>query len=101
MIQIEVKMNGNAYKLPEALSENTNPLLKVCYKAILHFFSPIFNAYPNEDIIVKWDDDNKELECISDSLKQEQITKILIPHKTILPNQAQPNIPNGQNLLMT
>ena len=93
-------MNGKTYKLPEALSENTNPLLKICYNAILHFFNPVFSSYPNEDIVIKWDDDNKELVCNSNSLKQEQITKILLPHKTILPNQVPSNNPTINTRLM-
>ncbi|HXB45757.1 MAG TPA: hypothetical protein VNV85_16935 [Puia sp.] len=77
MIILDVLIDGQKYRLPNAAHDNQMPILRLIQKGISHIFKPVDRAFPGHQISVTWDEDQNQLSYSSETLEKSQITEVL------------------------
>lgn len=83
MIILDVLINGEKYRLPNAAYETQKPILRLIQKGINHIFKPVIQAFPEHEISVTWDEDQNQLSYSCETLQKLQITEVLKNHHGI------------------
>jgi hypothetical protein len=77
MLLLDVICDGRMYSLPNIPYENYKPQLQRIRKEITDIFKPFFDAYPNNDLTVFWNDDYRELKYASQTINANDIKNLV------------------------
>jgi hypothetical protein len=80
MIILDVMVDGQKYRLPNAAYDHQMPILRLIQKGISHIFKPVELAFPEHQISVTWDEDQNQLSYSCETLEKSQITEVLKRH---------------------
>jgi homogentisate 1,2-dioxygenase len=77
MLLLDVIYDGRMYSLPNIPYENHKPQLQAIRKKMATLFKPFFDAYPNDDVMVFWNDDYRELKYNSQTINSNTIKSLI------------------------
>jgi hypothetical protein len=77
MIILDVLIDGEKIRLPNAAYDKQRPILRLIQKGISHIFKPVALAFPEHEISVTWDEDQNQLSYSCKTLEKSQITEVL------------------------
>lgn len=83
MITLDVWINGENYRLPDAGHEKEIPILRLIQKGINHIFKPVIQTFPEHLIHVIWNEDQNELSYSCETLEKPKIAEVLKKHHGI------------------
>jgi hypothetical protein len=85
MIKMNVVIGKDKYALSNLAKEQLKevPNLGLIQKGLTHIFKPVEKEFPDHDIEVLWNDDEKKLDYSSDTLEPAVIGDMLKRHHGI------------------
>lgn len=85
MIKMNVLIGNDKYALSDLAKEHIKqvPNLGLIQKGLTHIFKPVEKQFPDHDIYVSWDDNEKKLDYSSDTIEPSVIGETLKRHHGI------------------